>query len=418
VTPSRGRVTGLLRGSGGVAVAIVTMNVATYGFQMVAARLLGPAQYGRVASLMALLLVVAVAQLGLQAVGARRVAADPGQVEHIERVVMRVAVWVALGLGLAILVLSPLIWRLLRLDTIVPALFIALAAVPSTLAGGQAGILQGQRRWPALGLLYLSMGVSRLVIATAFLAWRPTEGSAMAGVAVALFVPVVVGHAALRRGRTTNGSTHDASHHLSPVLRELVRSSQALLAFFVLSNVDIVVARNVLDGHQAGLYAGGLILTKAVLFLPQFVVIITFPSMSAVGERRRALLHSLVAVLVVGVVSVCGALVLSDLAMIFVGGDDYADVKSKLWAFAVLGTLLALLQMLVYSVLAREGARSAWLVWVAVAVLVTGSLMTSSLTGLVTVVIAVDAVLASALLVVSLHRVRDDAEAPVSDVTL
>ena len=59
---------------------------------------------------------------------------------------------------------------------------------------------------------------------------------------------------------------------------------QALLAFFALSNADIVVARNVLDGHDAGLYAGGLILTKAVLFLPQFVVVVAFPSMAT----RRA----------------------------------------------------------------------------------------------------------------------------------
>ena len=62
-------------------------------------------------------------------------------------------------------------------------------------------------------------------------------------------------------------------------------NSHALLAFFALSNVDVVVARNVLAEHQAGLYAGGLILTKAVLFLPQFVVVIVFPSMSSAAVR-------------------------------------------------------------------------------------------------------------------------------------
>ena len=72
--PSRLRA--LMRGSGGLAVAILVMNVATYGFQIVAARALGPAAYGAVASLMALLLVVAVVQLGLQATAARRIAAD------------------------------------------------------------------------------------------------------------------------------------------------------------------------------------------------------------------------------------------------------------------------------------------------------------------------------------------------------
>ena len=71
------------------------------------------------------------------------------------------------------------------------------------------------------------------------------------------------------------------------VLRESVRNSHALFAFFALSNADVIVARSVLDAHESGLYAGGLILVKAVLFLPQFVVVVAFPSMSTrVGPAR------------------------------------------------------------------------------------------------------------------------------------
>ena len=84
----RARLLSFLQGSGGLAVAIVVMNVATYGFQLVAARRLGPEAYGGVASLMALLMVIGVAQLGLQATAARRIAAEPehvGTIEHVMR---------------------------------------------------------------------------------------------------------------------------------------------------------------------------------------------------------------------------------------------------------------------------------------------------------------------------------------------
>ena len=53
-------------------------------------------------------------------------------------------------------------------------------------------------------------------------------------------------------------------------------------------NCDVVLARTVLDEHDAGLYAAGLILTKAMLFLPRFVVVVTFPSMATAHERRRS----------------------------------------------------------------------------------------------------------------------------------
>ncbi|WP_194289004.1 MULTISPECIES: lipopolysaccharide biosynthesis protein [unclassified Nocardioides] len=397
-----GGLRGLLRGTAGIAVAIVVMNVSTYAFQMVAARLLGPDQYGGVASLMAVLLVVAVLQLGLQATAARRISATPEHVGQIERVVLAVTYRAALGLGVLMLLVSPVIWHVLRLDTITPAILLAIAAVPLTVQGGQAGILQGERRWGALGALYLAMGLSRITIGSVCMLARPTEAGAMLGVALALFVPVVVGRLVLRRPREPG--EHSAANSLRPVLAEATRSSVALLAFYVLSNTDIVVARNALDSHDAGLYASGLILAKVVLFLPQFVVVLAFPSMSTAGQRRLALLRSLGLMIVLAVCAVLGAVLLSGVAMVFVGGEKYADVEGRLWAFAVLGSLMAMLQLLVYSVLARQGTRSAYLIWLAVAVLVVLSLRADSLDSLIVTVISVDAVLLVALLSLSLWR--------------
>ena len=54
------------------------------------------------------------------------------------------------------------------------------------------------------------------------------------------------------------------------------------------------------------------------------------------------------------------AMIIAGVAMVFVGGAEYSDVQSRLWTFAVLGTLLSMLQLLVYSVLARQGTRSTY----------------------------------------------------------
>jgi len=395
---------GLLQGSAGIAVAMAVMNVATYAFQMVCARVLGPSEYGAVAGLTALLMVIAVLQLGLQATAARRISSTPGHVAQIERVIMRVTYRAALALGTVMLLLSPVVWAVLRLDSLVPAVLLAVAAVPLTIQGGQAGILQGERRWLPLALLYLAVGVPRVVIGSLCLMWQPSETGAMFGIMLGLFVPALVGWWALRRMRAPGETSDD--HSVRPVIRETVLGSLALLAFFVLSNIDIVVARNVLSFHDAGLYAGGLILTKAVLFLPQFVVVVAFPSMSTAEERRLALLRSLGLVLALGTACTVGALVLSEVAMVFIGGDEYADVQSRLWLFAILGCLLSMLQLLVYSVLARQGTRSAYLVWAAVAAVLAASPFIETLDGLLVTVTVIDAGLFVALLTLSLWRMR------------
>jgi O-antigen/teichoic acid export membrane protein len=380
------------------------MNVATYGFTMIAARLLGPRSYGALAALMATLLVITVLQLGLQATAARRISAEPEHVAQIERTILGVTYRAALALAVLLLVLAPLVNRLLRLDSLPTAALVAVASVPFTIMGGQAGILQGERRWAALSVLYVLSGVPRLLIGTALIWWRPSETSALLGTALGAVAPVVAGWWFLRRPRDPEIGSE--THGFRRVIFETVRNSQALFAFFALSNVDVIVARNVLPSHDAGLYAGGLILTKAVLFLPQFVVVVAFPSMSTIAERRRALTLSLASVLGIGAAVTLAAAVLPGLALVFVGGRDYTEISDNLAAFAVLGTVLSMLQLLVYSVLARQAHRSVLLVWLALVVVVGLGLLTSEFEQLLAVVIAVDTALFAVLLALSLQRTR------------
>ena len=185
------------------------------------------------------------------------------------------------------------------------------------------------------------------------------------------------------------------------MLRETVHNTQALFAFFALSNADIIISRNVLDAHDSGLYASGLILTKAVLFLPQFVVVVAFPAMSTASERRRALTRSLGAVALLGLVATLASYFLSSLAMVFVGGEKFAEIESQLWLFAILGTAMSMLQLLVYSVLARQGMSTIWFVWLALATMITGALLVDTLVGLLAVVLVVDCTLLVVLLAIS-----------------
>ena len=109
-----------------------------------------------------------------------------------------------------------------------------------------------------------------------------------------------------------------------------------------------------------------------------------------------------------------GAWLFPDLALSFVGDDEYAAVAPYLWAFAVLGTVLGMLQLLVYTVLARRQQAWSLVVWVGVAVLVVGTLLASTVTGMLTVVIVTDVVLLAVLLVVAVRLLRRGTAQPIS----
>lgn len=405
VAAPRGRAGGLLTGSGQIAVAMMVMNVATYGFTMSAARIVGPVAYGAFFALMNLVLIVSVVMLGLQATAARRISADPAHVGQIEREVLRVSLRASLLLGGLLLVAAPLVNRLLDLDSLPTALLAAVAAVPMTMTGAQMGVLQGERRWRELAILYVLSGVPRLLIGVSLILWQPTEFMAFLGVTLGYFAPFLYGLAVLRHPRE-EGET-DQRHTFWPVIKESVVNSQALFAYFALTNVDMLVGRTVLDSHDSGLYAAGLIVARAVMFLPQFVVVIAFPSMSTSQNPARALAGSMALVGALGGVCVLGTALLPDLVLVFAGGQEYAEVGDLLWVFAILGTCMALLQLLVYSVLARQGVLSMVLVWVGLLLVVAlASTTVSTVGGLLAVVLAVDAALLVVLLVISFAKMR------------
>ncbi len=385
--PSRG-----LRGGAAIAVAMGIMNIATYGYTVAAAHLIGRVPFGAFSALMGVLLVASVVSLGLQATGARRISADPDQVETIERNVLEVAYRVAIGVGLVLLLLAPVLNLVLDLGSLSTAALVAVAAVPLTVMGGQAGVLQGERRWEPLALVYLSQGLGRVVLGTGFMVVWQTEFAAMLGVAIGCWVPAVVGYVALRRPRPTS-EVPVAGHPRTDILKEVAGSSQALLAFFALSNADILLARAVLDPDVAGLYAGGLILVKAILFLPQFVVVIAFPAMSTRDAGRATLVKALVVSLALGACGFAATLTLPDLALVFVGGSDFAGLEDKLWLFAIVGTLLSMIQLLLYSALARRQGRAVLMIWTTLIALLALSTTVHSVTTLVTLVCVLDALL-------------------------
>jgi O-antigen/teichoic acid export membrane protein len=134
--------------------------------------------------------------------------------------------------------------------------------------------------------------------------------------------------------------------------------------------------------------------------------VVAFPSMSRQGSGRRMHMLGLAMVLAIGVVTVLGVAVLSSLAVVFIGGPEYAGLQGRLWVFAALGTLLAILQLMIYDVVARQHQRMVFVVWAAMAVLLVAAPFLDSVSGLLVTVVSIDAALFVALLLASLRTSR------------
>ncbi|WP_432892633.1 polysaccharide biosynthesis protein [Kribbella sp. CA-245084] len=401
-----------LRSATVVAVAMAIMNVAAYGFTLISSRRLMPEQFGAITALLGLLLIGNVASLGLQAAGARQLATHTGHgAAELADAMLRAGRRSALGLTALCLVLTPLFMWLLHIDSVVAVLLLAPTLGGLTLMGSQLGVLQGSQRWTELAGVYFSTGVGRLVLGGGALLIHPSLDWAMAGLALGAAVPALLGQFFLR------GSGGSTTQQVKDVLRESVHGTHTLLAFFALANADVLFARALLDEKDSGYYAAGLIIAKACLFLPQFVIVLVFPSLANSPGDTVRLRRSILAVAGLGVCAVVGTLILPGIVVEVIGGKEkYAPLGPYTWMFAVAGSAYAVLQLVVYAAIAQQEKRAALVIWIGLVVLAVAAgivLGTHTATGLngVKVLVAMTstcALLLSAVLATGLHRQAAD----------
>src|SRR3712207_3269785 len=107
--------------------------------------------------------------------------------------------------------------------------------------------------------------------------------------------------------------------------------------------------------------------------------------MSADTARRGVQVKALGLILLMGLAAVAVAAVAGRLAVVFVGGAEYAELEGDIWAFALLGTVLAMLQLLVYAVVARQHAGAVLVVWGGLAAVLALTPLVGSVDALLTV---------------------------------
>ncbi len=407
----------LLRAGILVAPLMALGNGLNYVYNIVMARMLGPAGYGALGALLALALIASVPGLGLQVVVARHTALrarEPRAVAELWSATLASVALAGLALGLLVAAASPLLNGYLRLGSPAPALWLAASVAPLPALAAVQGLLQGLERFAALAVVLLLAAAGKLAAGIALVALGTGVDGAIAAVAVGPLVAVLLALAWMRpaAGRPVRPGRHWARLLPGGLGREVAAATSGILGVFVLANVDVLLARHHLGAAASGLYAAGAVVAKIAYWAPQFVVLIVFPRMVTSRDRGRLLARSAACVAAFGALLVVAAAAAPHLAAGVPFGQSYLAVGPTLPLFAALGTCLALVQLVLFSGIASADARLTWLLLVAVAVEV--AVVSTVLHGSVAEIVAVALTVAAAVLAGGwlLERGRDGAAPP------
>ena len=339
-------------------------NLLGYALNLVASRLLGPTGFGALGALLGVVLIGNVAALGLQTVTARVLAGTRGpfgaEASRLYRLALGSAVAVA-GLTLAA---APFLAELLHLTGGGAVWWLPLVLAPLTITGVQLGILQGAERFRRLATLYVVAAAGKVGGGLVGVVVGDSVTATMAGTAIGAVLSVLVGHGMVR-GLMSPAPGGSPREHLP----ELLHATHVLLVLFVLTNVDVLLARHYLPGPEAGQYAVGAVVAKGAFWLPGFIAVVALPALSDSVRRRRAAVRAIGAVTACGVAVTVFCAAFGDFVVLLVGGSAYESLAPDVWLFAAAGSLYALAQLLLYSRLAGQDRRALIAVWAALALL-------------------------------------------------
>lgn len=368
-----------------VGVATLVGNGAAYLLSMVAARILNQADFGALGALLGLLVILATLGISTQALAARRVATANANRPQVEEQLIRLSIFLGLGVISAGVVVAWPIGMIFTIPTV--AVATGIGSLGFVIVGSAAmGIAQGREEHTRLSLAFIANGGGRAiggVIGVLVLA-------SVTGVGIGVFVGCAVGaliaYRLVRRPEWKPFGTKVGAG----IGVELGHVVHALMVLFTLTNVDVLLARFFLTEDQSGQYAVGVLLAKIAFFLPNAIVIVLFPKMSAEDSRRTVYIATALTA-VVGAVITTSAFFLGELVARILGGQQYLSMGDVIWLFALEGSAFALVQVLLYARLAAQDRTAVIAVWVALVALVgiVAFWRNNSVTEIVTTVVAV-----------------------------
>jgi O-antigen/teichoic acid export membrane protein len=326
-----------------VFVATTVSNGLLFGVSLVAARALGPEDYGVVAAMLAMMVILTIPSFSLQVVVAREVAQAPDEGTVAAVLATRARQSLVAGVAGTVIAcaLAPLLRDWLNLPSVWPVVVTATVAVPLLLMTVLRGVLQGQHRYGALGASLVAEGLARFLAAVVAVAvgagatgvtCAPTAGAILGG-AMALWplAATVRGARGLPRRPTVPGSVWATAAFFT--------------GFAILTNTDVLIVKHAADATAAGEYAAAAFVGKIVLLLPIAVATVMIPEVAARQSRSaptgRVLVQALALVgALCGLVAVaCYAAPSAVAALTF--GDGYPGAEDLLGPYAIAMLVMA-----------------------------------------------------------------------------
>lgn len=374
-TKSEGAGVGAPEGFAGSAAAMVILSTVAgginYASNIVFSRMLSPSTYGELIALFSLVVIVTVPTSAAQMLIAERLATlraqgNFGRIQYLLRYATSHIGALSLVVGVGYAAAIPLVVQVFHIAVLGPALATLPLLVVSFFVSFCQGVLQGLERFRTLGLVLVIVAASRIVVGVPWaLLAGGGAGGPIAGQSLGNVVAIVATWWAVRDVHLPRGTGAAREGLRRRPDATALWASLGFIAFALLCNLDVILAKAFLNPAAGGRYAALVTIERMLLFLPGAIAIVTVPRAARARVEVGAHNHVLrSAALLVGasvIVAVIPAAVVPRFILVTMFGQSYAGAADGVLPIVIAGGGFALLDLLVAYTVSIGDRRSTYL---------------------------------------------------------
>lgn len=337
-------------------VGSVAIGVLNYIYYPILGRLLEPAPFGEVQTLVSLFLQLAIF-LGVLGNLTVNIVANHGDEPAGRRTMLELEKLslIVSFIGLAIVVvLAPVLQQFFKFESFVPFIILAVAIVVSVPSTFRSAYLRGKKRFGLTSVAGLVAAAAKLAFSVVLI-WLgfgtigAITGLVLAQLASFAYAAIKARQIGFDQSLWTNFFQPPDMKLVLPELKYAGLVLVSSLTITALYSIDIIAVKHYFDAHTAGEYAGIATVARIIFFLTASIAQVLLPSVmlrNAAGKNRDILFKSLALTAMVGGSALLAFWVMPDFITRLLMGDEYARFAYLLPRLGLVVFVVSLLNLL------------------------------------------------------------------------
>jgi O-antigen/teichoic acid export membrane protein len=360
----------LITGSFLMIVGSMGINVVNYVYHLLMGRILGPVDYGVLASVFSLLYIISIVPQSASVTIVKFISSSKNgnERDHISYEVTQFVKKVALGGSILIIIASPVVAGFLNLPSVIPVLLVAPIFYYSIITTAHQAIMQGVLSFFGVVVTNAISSVGKLVLGLLLIYVGLNVSGAIFAVGLGVWLAYLASIFFLRKkvSLVATAKSHfelsDFFMYSGPVLIQA-------FAFTSLFTIDLIIVKHFFNAYDAGVYAALSTLGKIIFFASSPVASVMFPIVArrhTNGESaRNVLIISLVLTGLASGVFVAIYYYLPHLTVSMLYGSKYIGAENALPWMGMFIAIYSFCQLLVNYFLSVGRLKVAYLPFVA-----------------------------------------------------